>query len=294
MATIPWVGVAWFPPKGINTVFAPIVLSNFSTKPFCEQIFKSDNAFSNFPFIVFASQLTFPFSKYVLSSSTLFTCILVVCFTPFVSKNALFKLTIVWLFQVIFKYPLSVTVATWVASKFSSLANDINLSLFSLSIATAILSWDSDMASSVPSNPSYFLGTKSKFMSKLSAISPIATLTPPAPKSLHLFIICATSLFLKNLWIFLSLGASPFWTSAEQVFIDSSLCSLDEPVAPPQPSLPVLPPRRMIISPATGLFLITFSFGAAAITAPTSILFATKSSSYTSATWPVVKPIWLP
>ena len=131
-------------------------------------------------------------------------------------------------------------------------------------------------------------------MSKLSAISPIATETPPAPKSLHLFIICATSLFLKNLWIFLSLGASPFCTSAPQVSIDSSLCSLDEPVAPPQPSLPVFPPSNMIMSPFSGLFLITFSFGAAAITAPISILLATKSSSYTSVTCPVVKPIWFP
>ena len=50
----------------------------------------------------------------------------------------------------------------------------------------------------------------------------------------------------------------------------------------------------MITSPASGLFLITFSFGAAAITAPTSILLATKFSSYTSATWPVERPIWLP
>ena len=130
------------------------------------------------------------------------------------------------------------------------------------------------MASSVPSNPSYFLGTLFKSISIPLHNSPIATDTPPAPKSLHLFIIWATSLFLKSLWIFLSVGAFPFWTSAPHWFIDSSVCSFEEPVAPPIPSLPVLPPRSITISPFEGSSLITFSFGVAAITAPTSILLA--------------------
>jgi len=39
------------------------------------------------------------------------------------------------------------------------------------------------MASSVPSSPSYFLGTAFKSISSPSASSPIATDTPPAPKS---------------------------------------------------------------------------------------------------------------
>ena len=42
LATIPSAGVNWyFPPNGIITVFAPIVLSNLSTNPLCEQQFKS-------------------------------------------------------------------------------------------------------------------------------------------------------------------------------------------------------------------------------------------------------------
>ena len=215
----------------------------------------------------------------MLSSLTLSTWTLVVCLTPFVSMKFLLILTIALPFQNILIYPVSVTVATWVASKFSCLAKSMNLSLLEAFITTAIRSCDSDIAISVPSSPSYFLGTKSRFISKLSATSPIATHTPPAPKSLHLFIICATSLFLKNLCIFLSFGASPFWTSALQVSIDSSLCSLDEPVAPPHPSLPVFPPRSITMSPFCGTSLTTFSLGAAAITAPISILFATKSSS---------------
>ena len=145
----------------------------------------------------------------------------------------------------------------------------------SLATTTAILSCDSEIAISVPSNPSYFLGTLSKLISNPLVNSPIATETPPAPKSLHLFIILATLGFLNNLCIFLSVGGFPFWTSAPHLFIDSSVCPFDEPVAPPTPSLPVLPPRSITISPALGSSLITFLLGAAAITAPISILLAT-------------------
>ena len=66
--------------------------------------------------------------------------------------------------------------------------------------------------------------------------------------------------------------------------MDLSVWDLDEPVAPPQPSLPVLPPIKMIRSPVFGFFLITFSFLTAAITAPISILFATYPSLYISDT----------
>ena len=203
------------------------------------------------------------------------TSTLVTCLAPFVSKKLLFKLTISLPLQYILNLSVSVTSATTTASKFSTLDNSINLSTFSLLTTTAILSCDSDIAISVPSIPSYFLGTLSKLISKPLVNSPIATETPPAPKSLHLFIIFAISAFLNNLWIFLSVGALPFWTSAAHSFIESSVCSFDEPVAPPTPSLPVLPPRRITISPALGSSLTTFSFGAAAITAPTSILLAT-------------------
>ena len=139
---------------------------------------------------------------------------------------------------------------------------------------TAILSWDSDIASSVPFKPSYLTGTKSRFTSTPSANSPIATETPPAPKSLHFLISFVAFGFLNNLCIFLSSGALPFWTSASHNKSDLSLCSLEDPVAPPQPSLPVLPPIIIMLSVGIGDFLTTFSTGAAATTAPTSILFA--------------------
>ena len=63
----------------------------------------------------------------------------------------------------------------------------------------AILSCDSDIANSVPVNPSYFFRIASRLIFKPSASSPIATDTPPAPKSLHLTILLENSAFLNNL-----------------------------------------------------------------------------------------------
>ena len=130
------------------------------------------------------------------------------------------------------------------------------------------------MASSVPFSPSYFRGNTSRLISKLSAISPMATDTPPAPKSLDFLINLVTSGFLKSLCIFLSSTAFPFCTSVERVCIEVSSCSLELPVAPPTPSLPVAPPRIMMLSPSCGFSLFTQSTGTAPTTKPTSILFA--------------------
>ena len=49
----------------------------------------------------------------------------------------------------------------------------------------------------------------------------------------------------------------------------------EEPVAPPQPSRPVLPPSRMTMSPGSGTSRMTFSSGAAPTTAPISMRLAT-------------------
>ena len=59
--------------------------------------------------------------------------------------------------------------------------------------------------------------------------------------------------FLNNLWIFRSSTGLPFCTSAPAVCKDSSVWVLEEPVAPPQPSLPVRPPTKMTKSPFSGL-----------------------------------------
>ena len=191
------------------------------------------------------------------------------------SRNARLKSTMVFPRQVRTSLGLSVTVATVTASRFSSLAYPKNVSTSFGSTTTAILSWDSEIASSVPSRPAYFFGTLSRSIRSPSASSPIATETPPAPKSLHFLISLETSGRRNILWIFLSVGALPFWTSAPQTSMDASVCTLEEPVAPPIPSRPVRPPRRMITSPGSDVSRITFFLGAAAITAPISILFAT-------------------
>ena len=122
----------------------------------------------------------------------------------------------------------------------------------------------------------------------------MATETPPAPKSLHRLISVVTSFFLNNLCSFLSTGGLPFCTSAPQVSKDELSWAFDEPVAPPQPSRPVIPPSKITTSPGSGTSRITFFFGAAAITAPISIRLATYPSSYISVTPPVARPIWFP
>ena len=73
---------------------------------------------------------------------------------------------------------------------------------------------------SVPSRPAYFFGTLSSCTRSPSASSPMATDTPPAPKSLHFLIMCATSSRRNSLWILRSVGALPFCTSAPQTSMD--------------------------------------------------------------------------
>lgn len=101
--------------------------------------------------------------------------------------------------QYIFTLGSSTTSATKLVSIFSKEANFSNSSTSFARTTTAILSCDSDIASSVPSNPSYFLGTLSKLITSPSANSPTATDTPPAPKSLQRLINFVASGFLNSL-----------------------------------------------------------------------------------------------
>ena len=168
-----------------------------------------------------------------------------------------------------------VTTATGVASRFSSAAYCRNFASSSAATTTAMRSWDSAMASSVPSRPSYFFGTKSRLSRRPSASSPLATDTPPAPKSLHFLMIEETSGLLNRRCSFLSVGALPFWTSAPQLVRDCSLWALEDPVAPPMPSRPVRPPSRMMWSPGAEFSRFTFLRAAAPMTAPISMRLAT-------------------
>ena len=70
-------------------------------------------------------------------------------------------------------------------------------------------------------------------------------------------------------------GALPFCTSAPQTSMEASVCTFEEPVAPPMPSRPVRPPSRMMISPGSDVSLFTSFLGAAPMTAPISMRFAT-------------------
>ena len=196
--------------------------------------------------------------------------------TPFVSRKRRSKSTMVSPFQCITRFGFSVTVATTTASIFSLLHSATKASTSSGRTTTAIRSWDSEMAISVPFKPWYFNGTLSRSISRPSANSPIATQTPPAPKSFDFLIRRVTSPLRKRRWILRSSMAFPFWTSAPAVSTDSTVWTLEEPVAPPTPSRPVLPPSKIITSPASGFSRTTFSLGAAPTTAPSSIRLATK------------------
>ena len=140
----------------------------------------------------------------------------------------------------------------------------------SAATTTAMRSWLSEMASSVPSKPSYLRGTRSRSMLSPSASSPMATLTPPAPKSLQRLISRVTLRCRKSRWSLRSTTGLPFCTSAPQVSRLSTLCTLELPVAPPQPSRPVRPPKRIITSPGWGCSRRTLRSGAAPTTAPIS------------------------
>ena len=193
---------------------------------------------------------------------------------PAASRKSRLISTIVFPRHFITRRFVSVTVATTTAFKFSAFAALINFWTCFGATTTAMRSCDSEIASSVPFKPSYFFGTASRLISSPGANSPTATETPPAPKSLQRRIIRDTSLFLNKRWIFLSSTALPFWTSAAAVVTDFVVWTFEDPVAPPIPSRPVPPPRRITISPGLGRSRITVSTGAAAITAPSSMRFA--------------------
>ena len=146
----------------------------------------------------------------------------------------------------------------------------MNCSSSSGATTTAMRSWLSEMASSVPSRPSYFLRTASRLISSPSASSPMATDTPPAPKSLHRLMSRVTFSSRNSRWSLRSSGALPFCTSLAMVASDFLLWLLEDPVAPPMPSRPVRPPSRITTSPGAGRSRRTWLAGAAATTAPHS------------------------
>ena len=128
-----------------------------------------------------------------------------------------------------------------------------NSSTSSAATSTAIRSCDSEIASSVPSRPSYFFDTLLRSTYRPSASSPTATDTPPAPKSLQRLIRRHASPRRNRRCSLRSTGALPFCTSAPSSSSDSTLCALEAPVAPPMPSRPVRPPSRMTLSPGAGV-----------------------------------------
>ena len=291
LCTIAWIGVIWLmPPKGMSTVPAPIVESKRCDSPCFEQVLRSE-ATLRMP----AAKVLPLVYRLVAFQSRGDSGAMSICLSaPFELRNSLEMSTIFLPFHHITRRGSSVTVATFTHWRFSPFAMSLNSFSFSAAMTQAILSCDSLIASSVPSRPSYFLGTASRSISRPSASSPIATLTPPAPKSLHLLIMRVATPSRNSLCILRSSGALPFWTSAPHVSTECTSCAFDEPVAPPIPSRPVEPPSSITMSPGCGRSLLTLTAGAAAMTAPTSMRFAAYPGWYISSTMPVHSPIWFP
>ena len=164
----------------MSTVPAPIVESNRSARPRFEQTLSSDISPT-------ARDAKSPPDKAALFSVS-FTETDICFVAPLEFRNSRLISHIVSPRQSIFSLLSPVTSATTVASRFSPAARARNSAVSFGSSTTAMRSCDSLMASAVPSSPSYFLGTASRSMTRPSASSPMATETPPAPKSLHFFI----------------------------------------------------------------------------------------------------------
>ena len=169
---------------------APIVESKRSESPRFEQMLRSSAIFLRFS----PKEPTTSFSLSAGAAGVILICLS----APFELRNSRLISTIFLPFQFITRRGSALITATGQACRFSSPASFKNFSTFSFSTTTAIRSCDSLMASSVPSRPSYFLGTALRSISRPSASSPIATETPPAPKSLQRLIIKVASLFLKR------------------------------------------------------------------------------------------------
>ena len=262
-------GVSWYlPPKGISTVFAPMVESNRSARPRFEHTFRSCARLNSF------SSFVLPGTSRVIGCAAQ-TCTRVCFSAPLEFKNSREMSTIFLPFHSIVNRGSATTSATTVASRFSSAASVRKRSASAFPSTTAMRSCDSEMASSVPSRPSYFFGTLLRSMCSPSANSPMATETPPAPKSLQRLMSFAASGLRNSLCSLRSSGALPFCTSAPQCSKEERLCDLEEPVAPPQPSRPVRPPKRTTTSPGCGTSRRTFLAGTAPTTAPISIRLAT-------------------
>ncbi len=257
----------------MSTVPAPMVESKRSTRPLFDATFRS---LTNETRYCSSEPSASGTARGVTSPSSAncpmrtFACL----GAPLLARKSRLTSTMRWPRHSMRTRGSAVTCATGVASRFSARASSMNRSTSSAASATAMRSWLSEMASSVPSSPSYFFGMRSSHISSPSANSPMATDTPPAPKSLQRLIMRHASLLRNRRCILRSTGGLPFCTSAPHVSMDVALCAFDEPVAPPMPSRPVRPPRSTTTSPGAGVSRRTSLAGVAPTTAPISMRLA--------------------
>ena len=172
--------------------------------------------------------------------------------------------------------PLSVTSATGVASRFSSCAQrDERVHVLRPPAPRPCAPGSRRWPAPCRPGPRTSWARVFRSMYRPSASSPMATDTPPAPKSLQRLIMRHASPRRNRRWILRSTGALPFCTSAPHVSSDSSLCALEEPVAPPH-AVAARAPAQQARSrrPGPGVSRRTWSAGVAPTTAPISMRLA--------------------
>ena len=228
-AAIPTSGVdCHFPPIGNKTEAEPIEPSKHSESPLCPATEKSPKTESHLSFRLSPPSSFIPSEEegqpvYFQEPAGCPMTASASLSAPAVSKNALSRSTMVFPRHLMTSLFVSVTRAITAPPRFSSATAAKKASQSDARTTTAILSCDSETASSVPLSPAYFFGTASRSISSPGVSSPTATATPPAPKSLHLRIIPAAVLLRKRRCSFRSSTAFPFWTSAPAVVTDFSV-----------------------------------------------------------------------
>ena len=151
--------------------------------------------------------------------------------------------------------PVSVVFATGVAMMSHRSNMAMILSTFSGLQVHIMRSWDSDTHISQGARPDSFSGTLSRSTSAPQpfsiAISPTTQLRPPPPRSF----IPVTRCFSANSMHACMTGSlvmgSPSWTAPLESSSELDEMSFDAKLTPWIPSLPVLPPKRIMTSPGS-------------------------------------------
>ena len=277
LATMTSAGVDWYlPPKGAKIVAAPMELSNLSTRPFCEQWFRSDStavqAVRRSAVFSWAAAGRFLKKSSAATGQAISTAVWRPA--PLLSRKPRSRSTMARPRHFICRRGRRLTRAITVASMFSAAANCrkrrclrgrhhhghalLGLGDGEFGAVEAVVFLGHVVEVDLERGRDLADGDRDAAGAEV-----VADLDLPAGARVA---EQALDLPFGGRVAFLHFGG---------VQQRDSLCSLEEPVAPPMPSRPVRPPISRMTSPGAGVPRRTFARGAAAITAPISRRLAT-------------------